>query len=369
MDAAWEFFHHPDPERARALLVALGMHVPFDPSSHASATVRPSRIHRGGDARAYKLAPLPFLDVLHDLRGHMLVTKPTLDRLFQAAGLSASDKDAMYAAFRNPRQNYTRAVAQYVGVFADAERVTDPHLAARMAAWHQQTRLEIVLDGVVDALEVPLPPSQEWDFQRSLALYATVMLIFGRFDPRVSRLQEVTFLHGAFQYMDIRGWESFMKRWIRSMKQVCKPFAPNVQIQKIGVRDLPPYDTDVIVEPNAVRIRGVSVPIRPMHVDLSTAESPEDAMGVIQYAFGTTFPKETLRTVFQTYLSLPKHRQDAYEPFLHTVVRTNWLRDSYKADVAIRRHAVYITFDRIAHAYYMLRGSLENEPYQGIFLA
>lgn len=360
----WEYYYRPTLANAIGLLDSLGMHVPFANSGSASSSTRHSTTAlKGGDAR---IQALPYLDLLHDLRGRAILTNQTLTKILDASGLTAADRAEFQKAYRSQDTDFTRFVARRMGISGEAEVVSDGHLYERMLSWRERPRIEIVLDGVVDEITLPLPPIGEWDFSRSMALYATVMAMFGNFPGQTpAALQEVVFLHGTFQTMDIAGWSGFIKRWIHSMKAAL----PRIRAEAVPDESIQPFEPHYKVYADHIEIAAASIPIRTVRLDLQNPDGPEGILKSAAAAIGTTFPKETLGNILYAYtLASPKEKQ-AFEPILWLYAHINWLRDSYKADVAIRRDAVYITFDRIAFTYYMLRSGLERAPHQGILFA
>ncbi len=55
------------------------------------------------------------------------------------------------------------------------------------------------------------------------------------------------------------------------------------------------------------------------------------------------------------------------EPLISDALAVNALRDSVKADIALARGAVYVTYDRLAMMYYALRSAPESRG-EGLWL-
>lgn len=363
MEPALDYFYRPTLENAEALLRA--SHVSLSLPRHSSH----ARSMHGGDARPYKMQVLPTLDFLHDVnREELLLPASMVDLLLTRAGCTEHHKAAMIAAYKDRRVNYTRHVADWLGMpkNAEKEQFQLPTLATDV--------VEMVLDGVVDEVEIPLPPEKEWPFQRALCLHAFIMQLLGRSgeNPSSPKVGEVRFLYGVFQSMDVSGWEGFLRRWVRSMRAVCSAYASQVTLQKIDASHIAPYDDRIQkVGRHHVRVQHADVPIRRASMGAYDLTNPSATWKSLVDGFGVTYPKSYLVRVWTVALLLLERfpaRKEEVVSFLERLVLVNWLRDVYKADVALRRGAIYVTFDRLAYTYYVLRGGMEGLPHQGMLV-
>ena len=352
------YFQRPTLENAQFLLASYGLSIPRP--SAALSDDKPSerpmkRARYGGGARATeaRIHALSRLDVLHDLNGEPL-SLATFKVILDDAELTHEERTSIEKAYANPRANVTKLISKIMGLQEKTRNASHEEVAER---WKDAVRLEIVMDGVVEQLHEPLSKRDYQTYERSMCLHAFVMALFAA-SPQ--KLQKLVFLYGVFQYMDISGWKAFLKRW---MTQLDTHVKASVQIKYITPASIQPYSGRFAVDEKAIYVDGVMVPIKkPI-----TQHDSLDVMKKIQSSFGVTtlhYPKSYLQTLFARFDATED--KETHLQFMKRVMDVNFFRDAYKADVALRRAALYLTFDRLAFVYYKMRCELEGCKKNGL---
>jgi hypothetical protein len=255
--------------------------------------------------------------------------------------------------------------------------LSDRLLHEQVTRWRSNATTEIVLDGIVTSPDDPEHvdmPSHECTSRiaRSQALCAFVMLLLADYDPALAELADVAsaatapsvvqFLTGPFQTMDIPNWRVYMTRWTGYIQRA----APRIW-KRIGLREIaPPIRSASGAEILASSVRlpnGSVVPFRAPR----TAPRPDEAaagerIGAAAFAptFAVSANKEWFRSLFDEYGVVSDAQRAEMEPLIDNAIAVNALRDALKADIALARGAVYVTYDRLALMYYALRRTAES---------
>lgn len=359
-----------------------------------------------------KLHTLSRLDVLHDLHDEGIMPMPIIKFVLADADLpSQEDYEAVVRACQDGRSNITHLFSTMMGISIPRKRKRtstkgatssvslheslqqDHQLYEVVSKWQQRQKLELVMDGIVT---VPSNAIMDDDseqvkrkFVQSLFMNAFIMLLLGRYDA-VSRLpytkltmsdrppsavKSIVFLYGVFQWMDIGGWKKHIDKLIAHMEQLMIPYSRRIIVKYMQPKEIMPYSNRFVVnEPQRVLfVDGVSVPIhspKPINSSIGSIgpfNTNSQLFDYYELSFGVTYTKKHLQTIFGIFNALSNKEQQKRTSFMRRVMDVNSFRDTYKADVALRRNAIYITFDRLAYAYYVIRGSAENREHHGIF--
>ena len=349
------YFHNPTLQNAKFLLAAYELNLPTheDGGNKRACFARFTREARGGAyASEARIHALSRLDVLHDLKHDRIpLENDVIDFVLNDAGLTAEEHVNVVKTCENPRANVTKTFAAMMGQSTKSKRL----IATK---WHEMgPTLEIVLDGVLEQIREPLTKQDHQKFTKSMCLHAFVM---GVFDSPTSNLERIVFLYGVFQYMDIAGWKGFVNRWRMHLNTQVKAL---VEIQYISPDSIQPYSHKFKVKKSAVFINDIKVPIQ----HPKRGNNSQGVMAFFKSDFGVTYDKAYLKEIFNSYMRLDAADKVQYLPFMKLVMDVNFFRDAYKADVALSRKALYLTFDRLAFVYYKMRCELEGSTMNGLF--
>jgi len=410
-ERVWDFYAGPTIENAERILDAMKVDVPYRilmrvlptmPITAPKSKSQSAKRARTGGANANaeaKIHALSRLDFLHDIKGDFPLPASVVDLVLSDSGLPADEHAKVVKACSEQNRNITTLFAQMMGIGTskkrkaslDAAFTKDDAIYHLVTKWQQQPTLQIVMDGLVDECcddirKVEQSPKAKRQFLQSLCLHAFVMLILGRYDAvkklvgdrgplgmsvrgvPPSAVKEIWFLYGTFQTMDMGGWQTFMNKWIAQLRGYLQPGTQKVDIAYIAPHTVKPFSNRFHVTRRAVIVDGgaplgASVPIRP-------PKPPKRSLSLfdqIQSTFAVRQPKAALDKIIIAFQSLTETERQQWTPFMRRVMDINSFRDTYKADVALRLDAVYITFDRLAYAYYDLRRDAESLGHNGLF--
>jgi len=266
---------------------------------------------------------------------------------------------------------------------------SDRRLHEQVSRWRLNATTEIMLDGIVSSINDPAvqrdPDNAEriTRIARSQALCAFVMLLLADYDPALaepytfqirgvpafsvsvaSSSSVVEFLTGPFQTMDIENWGVYMRRWTRSIQRASPRLWKRITFREIAQ----PFKSasGALVSDSSARLpNGRVVPI----LSAKNALTPDEAHSKVPPikgvdAFGPSFAvsakKEWFRDLFDEYSTVSDAQRVKMEPLIRDAIAVNALRDALKADIALARGAVYVTYDRLAMMYYALRRTAES---------
>ena len=247
---------------------------------------------------------------------------------------------------------------------------TDKLLYALVTEWMRKPSLEVVLDGLFEA------PKRNATMTvreaRGLCLHAFFMLLLGRAPavpgPLPSGTLSISILTGTFHDMDV-GHNRFITNWIYE-------FNRSVQCAKVAlvnVGNVPqPYDTNIRVDPSQIVLlrQNIVVPFtNPRIAAQAILGRSADFMAMTSNEANLymRYPKSHLQYLLTSFVALPPDDQQHFHPFIRRLIRINALRDEYKADVALRQGAVFMTIDRLAHIYYSVRARQLRRKDEGIY--
>jgi len=405
----WDYAEDPTVPKARALLAALKLPAPYErlrESKRRRGESPPppsgnSRGRGGGGARilAAELVPAAIaiherVDAIHYIHNRgLIMLRSAVPRILSAETATApafakfpglAESITALTQRRQNSQTFTyNAFATLNAAFGLAFReddlgtlLSDRLLHEQVTRWRSNATTEIVLDGIVtspdDPAHVDMPSHERTSrIARSQALCAFVMLLLADYDPALAEPAAVAsaatapsvvqFLTGPFQTMDIPNWRVYMTRWTGYIQRA----APRIW-KRIGLREIaPPIRSASGAEILASSVRlpnGSVVPFRAPR----NAPRPDEAVGkrIGAAAFAPTFAvsanKEWFRSLFDEYGVVSDAQRAEMEPLIDNAIAVNALRDALKADIALARGAVYITYDRLALMYYALRRTAES---------
>ena len=268
---------------------------------------------------------------------------------------------------------------------------SDRRLHEQVTGWRRSAKTEIMLDGIVQSPDDPahadMPaPERMSRIARSQVLYAFVMLLLADYDPALAEPYAfqiegqpefsapsdaagaapsvVQFLTGPFQTMDVPNWRVYMSRWTGYIQQA----APRIW-KRIGFSEIaPPLQSSSGAEIRASSVRlpnGSIVPFRAprnaLRPDQVVAGAPaREGAAAFSPTFAVSATKTWFRALFEEYSVVTDSQRAEMDPLIDDAIAVNALRDAAKADIALARGAVYITYDRLAMLYYTLRRTAQT---------
>jgi|Laugresbdmm110sn_1035088.scaffolds.fasta_scaffold41993_1 hypothetical protein len=392
------YYRTPSLANALKLLDKLDIHLPYS-SFHSAAPSAPSAPSRrggspgagaGADADPFKLHAA--VDLLHDLRAdHQQIMNTVMDAVLPKDTPARLFTKIKRLNFENARSteftwNMSRELARHFGLSEYLykcktnveKRIMDSALYDIVTNWTTRPKTEIILDGVLKA-PTGTNPAME---MRTMTVYAFLMVLIDTYNPEQTtpEVNELVFLSGAFQVLDIPEYNQFITRWIVYLVRDSKfvNLSDRVTLEILGDESLPPpYDSTIFVQSGAGALV-VNERTVPFHFNLERlmkrlsrkTDLPFELLKEYSQHLYVSYPKYFLNNIFTQYAQLTEdQRKDPdIQRFIETVVKVNAFRDAYKADVAIQRGAVYITGDRLAQMYYALRAREQKAAHRGIWL-
>jgi len=396
------YYRRPTLVNAVALLKALGIHVPYSSFETLKRKRTPpsSAARRGGGGATEAFELHAAADFLHDLKTDSrrirgILIQDILPAHAPPAFLKAVKKLGSRAI---PPQEFTWKMSKHLaGVFGLSEklfktktarekRAADGALYEIVTSWMTPVETTIVLDGVLYGPDLTTPFETAMEM-RTLTMYAFLMILIDAYAPPSKNaadaagtavaVKQLKFLTGVFQTADISKYNTFMVSWIRHLMTDTRyvDLSGCVVLEYLSLCDTPvPYDPTVVVEEDALVVDGrripFSLPVNRIRKALSKMDKPVDILRAYAKYVYVGYPKSFLLEILDSYTDLSDaERQDpVIKNLLATLVKINAFRDAYKADVAIRRGAVYITVDRLAQMYYALRAREQKAAHRGIWL-
>ena len=440
-----EYYREPTMFRAKGLLTQLGVPIPYEELSLfmksvrrvASASQRSTR--RGGrrrhGAKQLKVLNPDFfaihrcIDMIHDLAHSDVLDGGALDSIFaQVPGMPSELCEHIRTILdtKGPKSvnkalvllaekvgNLTPGAAAVQIDLNPRKRVTalraDIYFANQVSEWLKRPTLELVLDNFFTE---PIPPPKKLAGDaktlyalndpaplRSLALCAFLQLVIGTWDVSLilpgseralavppTAVREVRFLIGTFQTLDVGGYESFLKRWVRCLRMESAHFyalsAANFTYESVSVADAVTAAAAAAsaIDPGSLRNTGIhshglfvpyrmpdilrgSVPVRS-----TAARTAPEFLAKFRDYFYTSYNKDWLRQVYTAYFKLSERDQARSDvtAFMAALFEINAIRDSLRADVALSRDAVFITGDHLALVYYAKRAERLGKERAGL---
>jgi hypothetical protein len=147
---------------------------------------------------------------------------------------------------------------------------------------------------------------------------------------------QIVFIDGFFMKMDgnyVRRFYSLFTKTIQRLTNMHTIVVPYVEMTKIT---RPKYFNDLFK---------ADVSITNTHVTFKNTKY--DIFDYIQTSKSTISFPHSKEDFYQHFKNNPKNRD---------LWHLNFLRDAFKADVAVETNSIYMTHDRLAHAYYKLIG-------------
>jgi len=385
----YEYFEDPSIANAHSLLAAFRIEPPYSllkPAKRPRSSSSPPAPPRSAPTAAAAAALLVHerADVLHDLHPEEgFVSHVIVQRVLRGT-------DAAFARFPGLRERVLasadalqKATEFTYGLFIELNaafglRFSQKSLNTRTAnrsAYDKVTRwrasqkpTEIVLDGLI------FPPKEKAvteteraqnrsNVARSQVLCAFLQLMLAEYDPALlgapspsaasGAAPSIIFLIGPFQDMDMPSWKQYFTRWLGHLKNEAPNLCSEISLAEINV-PVTSFSGAQIRRRKVVLPNGRVVPF----VAPKGAPSPKSKVEALNKGFAVSANKNWFRSVFEVYReSVSLAEMDS---LIDNAIAVNALRDAVKADIALARGAVYITYDRLALMYYALRRTAES---------
>ena len=343
----YEFMNRPTLRHARKLLSSFGIPQPLKTELQTPERPRRSRPNspqKGGSPPSPLIRELLYLDTLHDL---LEVHKPT--DMCDAIGSSYEVPPQLKRMFLASDLGFTKAAADYLcdkteirirscDMDQESRTAFDGALLDSLIDSHDIT---FVLDNVINAIKTVGGILGEATLGCLCCAYVLVLC------ANLKRLNflmtdTITLYDGLFLRMDGDHVERFLVLFLKSLRRATSAITVEIRphdILSIGFPVRFSNALGVVAEftkkagEDAIVFEGRSYKIAPQNI--------------LPLATDATFPhsKQAFRHNVETQ---GNGNKDLWY--------LNFLRDAFKADVAIDMDAVYITHDRLAYLYYLLIG-------------
>jgi len=341
------FAERPTLKHAKMMLRAYNINPPLStllpgkPYKKTRANKPKSEDLKGG-AKASIISELLILDTMHDLLHHdpklvYNIFKKEIDlplhlkTSFLASQYSFS-RDAANYILKRAEINLTST--SYYPVPPEIKKMQkyyDGKLVNAISTW---TNMKFVLDNFVAGLD-PNGTKSKGTFALIGCAYLIVLIAnMKRLNLLVGN--KIVFLDGFFMHIDGNYMQKFTSLFTKTiarltnMHTIIKPYIDDVNIS------IPKYYNQLF---------NTNVSINKTHVTFKNIKY--DIFDYIQTNKST--------------ISFPHSKEDFYEHFKNNPKNKdlwylNFLRDAFKADVAVETNSIYMTHDRLAHTYYKLIG-------------
>jgi len=342
------FCEKPTLKNAKALLKTYSIHLPLStlfPSKpkRKKNKQKDSSVKNGGRNNTI-IEELLILDTMHDL----LDTEPVLiyDIFKKEMDIPAELKQS----FLKSQYSFTRDAAHYIQGKANitmnntyfdnkSKKTYDFALASSISTW---TNMTFVLDNFVTSfVQGGGGPQSQGTLQLIGCAYLIVLLANMKRLNMLIGHQNITFVDGFFMFIDGNYVSRFLSLFCKSIARLThlntsvKAYSlfSNIKIPKYFNNLFP--GANVIVEKTNVTFRNNTYNIVPQQQQ--SLQSQQSAI---------TFPHNKAN-FFNHVKNNPKNKD---------LWHLNFLRDAFKADIAVESGYVFITHDRLAYTYYKLIG-------------
>ena len=344
----YDFIQRPTLKHARRLLKAYAIPEPL------KSITKQTRSKRHTQQRAGSLIPpnnkniinkLLYYDTLHDLlhapnvssTSCLAFAKPYIDIPPNIKKLYLSGDYAFTrTVFDTLRQEAQISIHTYETKNAHA---IDQTLIKRLAS--PKHPITFVLDNVIANIRHDATMSEATIGYLAGAFILCLATNMSRINPDLA-MHPITLYDGLFLQIDGTYIPRFISLFLRSIKRCTK--CPSARLHNLKDTMSPLYfnealDTNIhVTSSQGIVHRDMVFPITPFAQNISHT-SP-------------SFPHS--KADFQKLFALSNKQQKG------DLATLNFLRDAFKADVAMQQDAIYVTHDRLAYLYYLLIGGKQG---------
>ena len=333
------FIERPTLKNARRVLRSYNIHEPL--KTLANNNHLKSTLTAGGHLNKDAIRELVFYDTLHDLQGPYN-TPPTPQQTLEMFSKHITDMPRrLKTLFLTNGHEFTRETYEYLrvklGVHTFAYRTPDVANIDRalFLRFKNLKSIEIVLDNVVANLRYDSTVSQNTIAYISFAYILCLCTNLSRYMPQLAS-QPVLLYDGLFLKIDGTYVNRFMVLFTKSMKRCTK--APIVKIQ-------PLYGLQPVLLNKA------------LGTNIKCIETQD---GVQEIVFNNKTYKVEYAPASVDTITFP-HSKTRFREHVHKhrdedLWYLNFLRDAFKADVAVQKDCLYMTHDRLAYLFYRAIG-------------
>lgn len=360
-----EFGERPTLRNAKRSLAAynipqpLRVHLNGDKGLKKREKRVPDKHHKGGSPGTFE--ELLIYDTMHDMLGDErspLIIKD-FERVASKKGIEIPRE--LRTLFLSKSHGFTRAAAEHMYkktntlLFATAldltsNKIFDTVLFKRL----EKVRPVFVLDNIVGSISPTSDISEGTIGYLGCAFILVLCANLKRLGLFQDPKQTIEIYDGVFLRMDGSYLNRFIYLFLRSIKRVA---------HVASVKVMPPPKTSI-----------VQSHLQPIHFNkrFGTDAKIISQGGKDFISFrGTSYEIASHQPISPAHPDTIRFPHTKWEFYNHYISKRdtdlwylNFLRDAYKADVAVQEGAIYITHDRLAHLYYRLIGGT-----RGILLA
>ena len=253
-------------------------------------------------------------------------------------------------------------------------------------SWIKNKTLKIVLDGLFIQYEAShyIQNSNESQFCASMIQTAFILLLFHNahkiyhiHNKRNIELKEIILLDGVFNKIEKFFTIKYYKKYLDSLKKSSKTY--KVQLETIGTEIQPIYykkyyNDYTYIETtidNDVQIHIDENIILTTHHNSLKIKKIKDKLNSLSHinSINMYYDKEELLDLIdELYEIVLKDENTKLKTLLDILIDFNFLKDSYRVDVAIQTDSVFITHDRLAFIYYNLIVKWEKKDNKSLFI-
>lgn len=352
--AILDFLEKPTLKNAKAMLKIYNIHLPLVTLVNRIKPIRSKQQQekykqkqqpsprKGGAPKQTLQYELLILDTMHDVLG----TKPeTMYNIFKNEIDLFSSRSQLKTMFLKSDYAFTRDAAFYIqqqgriflkDVYFDnqTKKANDLSLAKLISSW---TSLTFVLDNFTVALQNNGGAPQSQSVLMLIGCsYLIVLLSNMKHLGMLSQYQNVTFVDGFFMKLDGSYVSRFFSLFLKSLSKLAnlntyiQPFKSFSKISK------PKYFN--------MFFPGANASITQTHV------------AIFQKQYDVYPPNCIPNQVYYPHSKAEFAKHVEANPNNKELWYLNFLRDAFKADVAIETNSVFVTHDRLAFTYYKLAG-------------
>ena len=345
----YDFIQRPTLKHARRLLRSYRIHEPLKHHVRKASKATKSsqlQIGRGPSASSEIFKELLYYDTLHDL----ILCSDTSTKIFRELSKRMLNMPREHRTlFLSKDFAFTKTVYEYLRTKAnittleytfdskDTNTKIDTVLYTRL---YKAKNIDLVLDNII-----ALQPNIHTESEATIAYVTCAFLLcfltnMSRLNPEAIN-KPINIYDGLFLLFDGNYVQRFIVSFLKSLKRCTK--APKVQV--LRDKDFAPpksfnaafKQTVSLTPPDKININGTTYTINDKYIE-STTE--------IMYPHS--------KDLFCKHITNAIDTKD--QNTLSDLVHLNFLRDAYKADVAVSKDAIYVTHDRLAYLYYRFIG-------------
>jgi hypothetical protein len=390
MDPETAFIFNPTIETATCYLKHEKIHVPFErllARSHTasvqtfnkSSALKRSRSQHGG-ANTELIHNLSRLDFLHDIYNPLYIPRNVVDKTLAHTSLSDDQKQHVRDIMK-VKNGVTRKLASVLVRHMPGKCIyyNTHHAISQDIELYKWTRnkietnldVTIVLDGIYSSFDSNKDVN---DYTRSLVIYAFTMVLMGNLyeagisfyiktgnQHKIAKVKSmpkhcnsITFLTGAFQTIDISGYDAFLHIWIDRLNDIIN-WSDVVTMKRVDVS--PINQRFQFSKDFRYALLDSSFRVGNKPLTSGNGNSNIETLQHISKHLTFNYKKQDLRSIVNLFENLNETEWDTWKHVLYQLIDINFFRDAYRAEVAIQTNSIFITIDRLSYLYYDIQAT------------